>query len=44
LLDDSIMEHLNKKAISPDDAYSRSNDKNKFLPYLKNPPADFTEV
>lgn len=44
MLDDSIMEHLNKKAIGPDDAYTRANDKNKFLPFLKNPPADFTEV
>ncbi|MEE9609979.1 MAG: type IV pilus twitching motility protein PilT [Desulfatiglandales bacterium] len=42
MLDDSIMEHLNKKTIGPDDAYTRANDKNKFLPFLKNPPADFT--
>lgn len=43
-LDDAIMEHLNKKIISPDDAYTKANDKTKFLPFLKNPPADFTEV
>jgi twitching motility protein PilT len=43
-LDDAIMEHLNKKIISPDDAYTKANDKAKFLPFLKNPPADFTEV
>jgi twitching motility protein PilT len=44
LLDDSIMEHLKRKIITPDDAYTRSNDKAKFLPFLKNPPSDFTEV
>jgi twitching motility protein PilT len=44
LLDDSILDHLKKKIIGPDDAYTRANDKAKFLPFLKNPPADFTEV
>ncbi len=44
LLDDSILDHLKKKVIGPDDAYTRANDKAKFLPFLKNPPADFTEV
>jgi twitching motility protein PilT len=43
-LDDSIMSLLEKKIIAPEDAYTKSNDKAKFLPYLKNPPADFTEV
>ena len=43
-LDDAIMEHLQAKRISPDDAYSKSNDKAKFLPFLKNPPTDFTEA
>jgi twitching motility protein PilT len=43
-LDDAIMEHLKKGRISGDDAYSKSNDKAKFLPFLKNPPQDFTEV
>jgi twitching motility protein PilT len=43
-LDDAIMEHLSKGRISADDAYSKANDKTKFLPYLKNPPQDFTEV
>ncbi len=43
-LDDAIMEHLSKGRISPDDAYGKCNDKAKFLPYLKNPPQDFTEV
>jgi twitching motility protein PilT len=43
-LDDAIMALLEKKIITPDDAYSKSNDKAKFLPFLKKPPADFTEV
>jgi twitching motility protein PilT len=43
-LDDSIMNLLERKIIAPEDAYTKSNDKAKFLPYLKNPPADFTEV
>ncbi|OQX64566.1 MAG: type IV pili twitching motility protein PilT [Desulfococcus sp. 4484_242] len=43
-LDDAIMNLLNKKMISPDDAYAKSNDKSKFLPFLKNPPTDFTEA
>jgi len=43
-LDDAIMDLLNKKMISPDDAYVKCNDKSKFLPFLKNPPADFTEA
>jgi twitching motility protein PilT len=43
-LDDAIMELLTKKIISPDDAYTRCADKAKFLPFLKHPPSDFTEV
>jgi twitching motility protein PilT len=43
-LDDAIMGFLNKKMISPDSAYAKSNDKSKFLPFIKNPPADFTEA
>lgn len=43
-LDDSIMELLTKKIISPDDAYIRCVDKGKFLPFMKHPPTDFTEV
>ncbi|MBW1764947.1 MAG: type IV pilus twitching motility protein PilT [Deltaproteobacteria bacterium] len=43
-LDDSIMEHLEARRISPEDAYTKSNDKTKFLPYMKNPPTDFTEA
>jgi twitching motility protein PilT len=40
-LDDAIMDLLNKKAISPEDAYARCIDKNKFRPFLKNPPEDW---
>ncbi len=43
-LDDAIMALLEKKIIAPDDAYTKANDKAKFLPFLKKPPADFTEV
>lgn len=43
-LDDSILEYLEKRQISPDDAYSNAVEKAKFLKYLKNPPSDFTEV
>src|SRR5213596_1845949 len=40
-LDDAIMDLLNKKIISPEDAYYRCLDKNKFRPLLKNPPEDW---
>jgi twitching motility protein PilT len=40
-LDDAIMDLLNKGMISPEDAYSRSIDKNKFRPLLKNPPEEW---
>jgi len=43
-LDDAIMAHMQKKIIGADDAYLKSNDKAKFLPFLKKPPSDFTEV
>ena len=43
-LDDAIMGLLNRKIISPDDAYTKAVDKSKFLPFMKNPPSDFTEV
>ncbi|MBA7706560.1 hypothetical protein ES703_115414 [subsurface metagenome] len=43
-LDDSIMEHLNKKRISAEEAYAKCNDKAKFLPFLKKPPTDFTKT
>jgi twitching motility protein PilT len=44
LLDDAIMELLNKGWISADDAYAKANDKNKFRQFLKNPPTDFTDA
>jgi len=44
LLDDAIMELLKKKVITPEDAYSKANEKSRFMPHLKNPPEDFTEV
>jgi twitching motility protein PilT len=40
-LDDAIMEHLNAKRIGPEDAYDKSLDKTKFLPFLKTPPDEF---
>jgi twitching motility protein PilT len=38
------MEHLTKKRIRAEEAYAKCNDKAKFLPFLKKPPEDFTEV
>ncbi len=43
-LDDAIMEYLEKKMISPDEAYSNCVEKAKFVKYLRKPPSDFTEV
>jgi twitching motility protein PilT len=43
-LDDAIMALLDKKIISPDDAYTKAEEKSRFLHFVKNPPADFTEV
>lgn len=44
LLDDAIMQLYTKGWISPDEAYQKANNKSVFRPYLKNPPADFTEA
>jgi len=44
LLDDAIMELLEKRKIAPDDAYMKSNDKARFRPFLRNPPTDFTDA
>lgn len=44
LLDDSIMELLNKGWISADEAYAKANDKGRFRLFLKSPPVDFTEA
>jgi twitching motility protein PilT len=43
-LDDAIMQHLQAKRISADDAYNKANDKARFRPFLKDVPSDFTEV
>ena len=43
-LDDSIMGLLKRKVISPDDAYAKAEEKSKFIPFMKNTPADFTEI
>jgi twitching motility protein PilT len=37
-LDDSIMDHLKMKRISPEEAYEKSIDRKKFRPFLANPP------
>ncbi|MBN2506556.1 MAG: type IV pilus twitching motility protein PilT [Verrucomicrobia bacterium] len=39
-LDDSIMEHLRMKRISPEEAYDKCLDKRKFRVFLPNPPLD----
>jgi twitching motility protein PilT len=40
-LDDAIMELLLKKWITPEDAYDKAIDKQKFVQYLKTPPPEF---
>jgi len=44
LLDDAIMDLLNKGMISADEAYMKANDKGRFRPLLNSAPADFTEA
>jgi twitching motility protein PilT len=44
LLDDAIMDLLNRGWIGAEEAYTKANDKAKFRPFLRKPPADFTEV
>ena len=44
LLDDAIMELLNKGWVDPDEAYQKANDKGRFRSFLKNPPSDFTDA
>ncbi len=44
LLDDAIMNLLNKGWISADEAYTKANEKAKFRPFLRSPPTDFTET
>ncbi|MCF8050644.1 MAG: type IV pilus twitching motility protein PilT [Desulfobacterales bacterium] len=44
LLDDAVMDLVEKRIISPDDAYAKANEKARFRPLLKSPPTDFTEA
>ncbi|MDD2603414.1 MAG: type IV pilus twitching motility protein PilT [Desulfobacterales bacterium] len=44
LLDDAIMDLLNKGRIGAEEAYMKANDKARFRPLLKSPPTDFTEA
>ena len=44
LLDDAIMQLYQKRWISPEEAYGKANNKATFRPFLKKPPADFTEA
>ncbi len=44
LLDDAIMQLYNKRWISADEAYTKSNNKSLFRGFLKTPPADFTDA
>lgn len=43
-LDDAIMELLQRKKISPEDAYTNCYEKQKFVKFLRKPPVDFTDV
>ena len=43
-LDDAIMEYMQKRWINAEAAYTHAIDKTKFLPFLKKPPQDFTDV
>jgi twitching motility protein PilT len=43
-LDDGIANRLHAGQISPDEAYMKCVDKEKFKPYLTEAPQDFTEV
>jgi len=38
------MDLYKKGKISPDEAYAKANNKLLFRPFLKKPPADFTEA
>ncbi len=43
-LDDAILDLLERKRISADDAYSNAVEKAKFIKFLRKSPSDFTEV
>lgn len=44
LLDDAIMDLLNKSWIDPGEAFMKANDKGPFKSFLKDAPVDFTEA
>ncbi|GBC63417.1 type IV pili twitching motility protein PilT [Desulfonema ishimotonii] len=44
LLDDAIMELMEKGWVSAEEAYMKSNEKARFRPFLKTPPTDFTDA
>lgn len=44
MLDDAIQDLLQRGLITPDEAYLKCNDKQRFRPFLKTPAADFTEI
>ena len=43
-IDDAIMELLEKKKISAEDAYTNCMEKQRFVKFLRKPPVDFTEI
>jgi twitching motility protein PilT len=43
-LDDHLLELLQQRKISAEDAYINCMEKQKFVKFLKKAPADFTEV
>jgi len=43
-VDDAIMELLERKKISAEDAYINCVEKQKFVKFLRKPPTDFTEI
>jgi len=43
LMDDAIMDLLDKGWIHPDEAYLKANEKGRFRQFLSDPPADLTE-
>ncbi|MBI4611037.1 MAG: Flp pilus assembly complex ATPase component TadA, partial [Candidatus Rokubacteria bacterium] len=43
MLDDAILDVLQKKWISPEDAYDKAIDKSKFLQFLKTPPDELNQ-
>ena len=44
MLDDAILDLLNRGWIGAEEAYTKANDKAKFRPFLRRPPTDFTEM